>query len=61
MSTPTTSPDRRVRIRLVGRDRGTGIVGWSLRGLPGPSADLDGIATTASEAAGAVPPRTPTA
>ncbi|OBB54594.1 MULTISPECIES: hypothetical protein [Mycolicibacterium] len=46
-----------VRIRLVGRDRGTGIVGWSLRGLPGPSADLDGIATNASEAAGAVPAR----
>lgn len=46
-----------VRIRLVGRDRGTGIVGWSLRGLPGPSADLDGIATSASEAAGAAPAR----
>lgn len=44
-----------VRIRLVGRDRGTGIVGWSLRGLPGPSVDLDGIPTNASETAGAVP------
>lgn len=46
-----------VRIRMVGRDCGTGIVGWSLRGLPGRSADLDGIATTASEAAGAAPAR----
>ena len=37
-----------VRIRLVGRDRGTGIVGWSLRGLPsdGSIDDLDGIPTT---------------
>ncbi|MDQ6527303.1 hypothetical protein RB608_27055 [Nocardioides sp. LHD-245] len=41
-----------VRIRLVGRARGTGIVGWSLRGLAGgPVApDLDGIATTSSTA-----------
>ena len=38
-----------VRIRLVGRERGTGIVGWSLRGLrsEGP---LDGIPTTGSRA-----------
>ena len=36
-----------VRIRLVGRDRGTGIVGWSLRGLPPHVSihDLDGIPT----------------
>jgi hypothetical protein len=32
------------RIRLVGRDRGTGIVGWSLRGWPSDG-DLDGIPT----------------
>jgi hypothetical protein len=40
-----------VRIRLVGRGSGTGIVGWSLRGLPpgdSPS-DLDGIPTTSSD------------
>ncbi|UNB50719.1 glyoxalase [Mycolicibacterium sp. YH-1] len=44
-----------VGIRLVGRDRGTGIVGWSLRGLPpdGSVHDLDGIPTTN---AGEVPP-----
>jgi hypothetical protein len=43
-----------VRIRLVGRDWGTGIVGWSLRGLPadGP---VDGIATTRSDAAAPAP------
>ncbi len=37
-----------VGIRLVGRDRGTGIVGWSLRGLPSESSvhDLDGVPTT---------------
>jgi hypothetical protein len=44
-----------VRIRLVGRDRGTGIVGWSLRGLPTDGNDLDGIPTTASGAVPAVP------
>ena len=46
-----------VRIRLVGRGRGTGIVGWSLRGLPpGGSLDaLDGIPTTRSGAVAAVP------
>ncbi|MCW2784917.1 MAG: glyoxalase [Marmoricola sp.] len=41
-----------LRIRLVGRERGTGIVGWSLRGLasglvPG---DLDGLPTEVSVA-----------
>jgi hypothetical protein len=39
-----------VAIHLVGRKRGTGIVGWSLRGLP-PDAtlgDLDGVPTTRS-------------
>ena len=46
-----------VRIRLVGRGRGAGIVGWSLRGLPanGSGGDLDGIPTTTSEAAASAP------
>ncbi len=37
-----------VRIRLLGRERGTGIVGWSLRGLPSDDSihDLDGIPPT---------------
>jgi hypothetical protein len=39
-----------VGVRLVGRDRGAGIVGWSLRGLPsGVSVDdVDGVPTTRS-------------
>ena len=39
-----------VRIRLVGLDRATGIVGWSLRGLPSDVSihDLDGIPTIRS-------------
>jgi hypothetical protein len=46
-----------VRIRLAGRGRGTGIVGWSLRGLPsdGSLDDLDGIPTTSSDAVAAMP------
>jgi len=46
-----------VRIRLVGRGRGTGIVGWSLRGLPsdGSLDDLDGIPTTRSDTVAAMP------
>jgi hypothetical protein len=46
-----------VRIRLVGREHGTGIVGWSLRGLPsdGSADHLDGIPTTTSVAAAAAP------
>jgi hypothetical protein len=46
-----------VRIRLVGPDRGTGIVGWSLRGLPLDSAidDLDGVPTRRSDAHTATP------
>jgi hypothetical protein len=37
-----------VAIRLIGRDRGTGIVGWSLGGLPDGSVDdVDGVPTTA--------------
>ncbi|MGU3500640.1 glyoxalase [Mycobacterium sp. C31M] len=37
-----------VRIRLLGRDGGTGIVGWSLRGLPPGIDQLDRIATSTS-------------
>ncbi|MEU0494757.1 glyoxalase [Mycobacterium sp. NPDC006124] len=37
-----------VGLRLVGRERGTGIVGWSLREVPAGLHDVDGIATTAS-------------
>ncbi len=46
-----------VRIRLVGRGRGKGIVGWSLRGLPSNSSldGLDGVPTTRSDAATPVP------
>ena len=46
-----------VRIRLAGRDRGTGIVGWSLRGLPsdGSLDDIDGIPTTRSDAVVTMP------
>ena len=47
-----------VGIRLVGRDRGTGIVGWSLRGLPSDGAihDLDGVPTTRSRPGGGIGP-----
>lgn len=42
-----------VRVRLVGRDRGAGILGWSLRGVQdGP---LDGIPTAASGAPASTP------
>lgn len=44
-----------VRIRLVGREQGTGIVGWSLRGLPNGRTDLDGVPTRGSDA-DATPP-----
>ena len=46
-----------VDIRLVGRDRGTGIVGWALRGLPPDRSleHLDGIPTTISQAATVTP------
>ncbi|MED5813683.1 glyoxalase [Mycolicibacterium sp. 050232] len=46
-----------VRIRLVGCERGTGIIGWSLRGLPpqGSFDDLDGVPTTRSNTATAQP------
>ena len=48
-----------VGIRLVGRGHGTGIVGWSLRGLPsdGPVHDLDGVPTTRSRPGGDIGPR----
>ena len=48
-----------VQIRLSGRGRGTGIVGWSLRGLPsdGPLQDVDGIPTTRSDGVAVVPAR----
>ncbi len=38
-----------VGLRLVGRERGAGIVGWSLSGLPSDD-PIDGIPTTASQA-----------
>ena len=45
-----------VNIRLAGSGRGSGIVGWSLRGLPDGSADeLDGIPTTRSSAVVSMP------
>jgi hypothetical protein len=45
-----------IRIRMARPGRGTGIVGWSLRGLPdGSLHDLDGIPTTASDAVVAPP------
>lgn len=50
-----------VGIRLVGRDRGTGIVGWSLRGLPADRSlhDIDGVPTTRSETVPAAPTTLP--
>ena len=39
-----------VRIRLVGRDAGNGIVGWSLREVSPQLVDLDGIPTNVSNA-----------
>ncbi|CAN5783280.1 hypothetical protein BH09ACT7_BH09ACT7_33820 [soil metagenome] len=49
-----------VGIRLVGRDLGIGIVGWTLRGLPpdGSVGDLDGVPTTRSSGAIATTPAT---
>lgn len=37
-----------VRIRLVGSERGRGIVGWALGGVPDDTSDVDGIPTTAA-------------
>jgi hypothetical protein len=48
----------RVRVRLVGRDHGKRIVGWSLRDVPDGSlagGTLDGLPTAASDAAPAEP------
>jgi hypothetical protein len=44
-----------VRIRLVGRERGAGIVRWTLRGLPAETGAIDGIPTTTSDAVAGVP------
>ncbi|WP_237569494.1 VOC family protein [Mycolicibacterium lacusdiani] len=45
-----------VAVRLIGRDRGTGIVGWSLGGLPGGSVDdVDGVPTTVASGAVTTP------
>lgn len=46
-----------VGIRLVGRDGGTGIIGWSLGGCA--ATDLDGIPTTVSDAVAAAPAEHP--
>jgi hypothetical protein len=43
-----------VRIRLLGRERGAGILGWTLRGLPS-AGPLDGIPTATSDTAPAAP------
>ena len=51
-----------VPIRLVGRARGRRILGWSLRGVPDGALNggqLDGIATTASDASPAEPAEHP--
>jgi hypothetical protein len=49
-----------VDILLAGSGHGTGIVGWSLRGLPDGSAhELDGIPTTRSTAVVSMPARHP--
>jgi hypothetical protein len=43
-----------VRVRLLGHERGTGILGWTLRGLPADGA-VDGIPTVRSDAVPAAP------
>ena len=49
-----------VNIRLAGSACGTGIVGWSLRGLPDGAPDnLDGIPTTRSDTALPMPAQHP--
>lgn len=42
-----------VRLRLVGRERGTGILGWSLSGISG--GDVDGIPTSPTHTTPAEP------
>jgi hypothetical protein len=51
-----------VGVRLIGRDGGSGIVGWSLRGLPPDASadDLDGVPTTRSRPGGDIGPRSGT-
>ncbi|MCX6402173.1 MAG: hypothetical protein NTX33_19850 [Propionibacteriales bacterium] len=44
-----------VRLRLVGGDRGKGIVGWSLRGVPLDLTDVDGVPTAVSDGPPAEP------
>ena len=47
-----------VRVRLVGRDGGKRILGWSLRGAPAArlaAGSLDGLPTTASDVAPTAP------
>lgn len=46
-----------VGVRLVGPEHGTGIVGWSLRGVPTDVHEVDGVPTTATNE----PPVTPAA
>jgi len=49
-----------VALRLIGSDRGTGIVGWSLGGLPDDWVDdVDGVPTTASSGAASAPAQHP--
>jgi hypothetical protein len=43
-----------VRIRLVGRERGKRIIGWSLRGVDG-GVELDGLPTTTSDVEACIP------
>lgn len=38
-----------VRVRLVGREAGKRIVGWSLRGVPATTSDVDGLPTALSD------------
>lgn len=45
----------RLRLRLVGRERGAGILGWVLRGLPADLTDIDGVPTQRSEHPAAEP------
>lgn len=44
-----------VRVRLVGSERGKGILGWTLRDVPPATGDVDGVPTTVSDAGFAEP------
>lgn len=49
-----------VAIRLVGRDQGTGMVGWALRDLPpGSVGSIDGVPTAVSDEPPVAPPPHP--